>query len=473
MIKRHAFLYLGSRLAAACLNLGSLAIFARLAGPAGYGAYLIAFAWAYIVHGLGAQGLRMAYFAAAIEHDGKGLVATYARILAGLIVALAIAAAAAISARLLPAGTTLAVVALAAALAIYDSVHEIGRTRLMAERVAAMVLLRAVLVLMLGIAALRLAGSPTALALSVAAAHGLATLPLWPILARDLAAPFSRTAASALVRFGWPLAPAYGIGALGSNADRLLLARFAGDAAVGPYGAVTDLIRQLLMVVPESIASSYFAIAKAAHGRGDAAGAQATLRAALRAHIAVLAFGAAALAIFAVPLVKLLMGPDYAGAVPRVLPGIIAATALGVLRSFYFGQIIFFTGASRLEMASAAALLAGSGATGLALIPWLDIEGAAIALAIGQAAALAVYVVAGRTLFPMPLPRRDAAGLISLALAGWAAPALAQHFGLPDAAVFVLAAVTLAATGLTAILSYDILELGTPVRAVLARLRLT
>lgn len=470
MMQRHALLYLGSRLAAACMNLAALAAFARLAGPAGYGAYLIVLAWAYVVHGFAAQWLRMAYFAQSAGHDARQLLATYVRILALLLAALALVALLAAATRLASPAMIAAVVTLSTALAIYDSVHEIGRTRLLAERVAAVVLLRAALVLGLGSLALyRTGGSPTALVLAVSAAHILATLPLWPFIARDVTAPSSREAANALVQFGWPLVPAFGLGALGANTDRLLLERFSGLAAVGPYGAVADFIRQLMLVVPESIASSYFAIAKAAHGRGDEQTAQQTLRSAFRAHTAVLAFGAAALLMFAEPAIRVLMGETYAGAVPRVLPGILLATVFAVFRSFYFGQVIFFTGASRLELISATALLISTALAAYALIPWLDIEGAALALAVGQAAALLVYVAARRRLYAMPVPVRDAAGIIALAAAGYIIPQLMSLAGLPRVPALILAALCLASTGLLAILRYDILELRAPVRSILDR----
>ena len=42
---------------AAALNLTSVALFTRLAGPAGYGEYLIAFSWAYVVYGWSTQWL--------------------------------------------------------------------------------------------------------------------------------------------------------------------------------------------------------------------------------------------------------------------------------------------------------------------------------------------------------------------------------------------------------------------------------
>ena len=48
MLGWHAFIYVSSRAFAAVLNFASVAIFARLAGPADYGEYLLIFAWAFI-----------------------------------------------------------------------------------------------------------------------------------------------------------------------------------------------------------------------------------------------------------------------------------------------------------------------------------------------------------------------------------------------------------------------------------------
>lgn len=471
MMQRHALIYLGSKIAAACLNLAALAVFARVAGPAGYGEYLVALAWAYVVHGFAVQWLRISFFAAYDTRNSAALIATYGRMLAGLVAGIGVLAALAAVAGLVAPRMALEVAALAAALAIYDSAHEIGRTRLRAEAVGTTVLLRAALVLVFGAVTLKSGGSPAALAVAVAAAHLVATLPLWRDIGPFLMAEPSRTEAQRLMHFGWPLIPAYGAGALGANADRLLLERIAGLAAVGPYGAVSDLIRQLMVVVPEAVASSYFAIAKAAHACGDEARAQATLESAFRAHAAVLSFGAAALATFAQPLVALLMGADYAGAAAGILAWIIAATTFAVLRSFYFGQVIFFSGASRLELISAAALLVVSVVAGLALIPWRDVEGAAAALALGNLAALLVSVIAGRRLYAMPMPVRDTAGIVALALAAWAVAKVAALAGAPLAPKLIVAALALTGCGLAAIWRYDVLELRGTLAAAVARLR--
>lgn len=459
MMQRHALIYLGSKIAAACLNLAALAVFARAAGPSGYGEYLVALAWAYVCHGFAVQWLRISFFAAYDNRNAAALVATYARLLAGLVATIGVLAAFAALAGLVAPRTALAVAALAAALAVYDSAHEIGRTRLKAEAVGTTVLLRAALVLVFGAMTLKAGGSPAALAVAVAAAHLVATAPLWRDIGPFLTAEPSRTEAQRLLHFGWPLVPAYGAGALGANADRLLLERLAGLAAVGPYGAVSDLIRQLMAVVPEAVASSYFALAKAAHASGDEASAQATLKSAFRAQVAVLSFGAAALASFAQPLVALLMGADYAGAVAGILPWIIAATTFAVLRSFYFGQVIFFSGASRLELVSAAALLVVTAVAALALIPWRDLEGAAAALALGNLAALLVYVIAGRQLYAMPVPVGDTGGIVALAFAAWSVAKVAALAGALLVPKLIVAALALVACGLAAIWRYDVLEL--------------
>lgn len=51
MSDRHASLYLVSRLAAAVLNLVSVAVFTRLATPEVYGGYLVGFATSFVVFG--------------------------------------------------------------------------------------------------------------------------------------------------------------------------------------------------------------------------------------------------------------------------------------------------------------------------------------------------------------------------------------------------------------------------------------
>lgn len=85
MILRHAVIYIGSRVFAAALNLLSVALFARLAGPETFGAYLLYLASAYIIYGFAIQWLRMSFFAVYTADHSLSIVGTFIRTMSVLV----------------------------------------------------------------------------------------------------------------------------------------------------------------------------------------------------------------------------------------------------------------------------------------------------------------------------------------------------------------------------------------------------
>lgn len=427
MNHHHILYYLSSKVLAAVLNLFAVAVFARLSGPAGYGEYLVAFAWAYIVYGFSIQWLRFSFFARYRSDNASGQIATFAYSLLALAGAIALLGALTWALGLAPFHTIAAVVALVIALATYDSVHEIGRTRLRAGAVASVVILRAVLMLVLGAGALLMFKSPTALALAVAAAHLGAIAPLvgevWP----HLRTPWSRAAAQEFLDYGWPLVLAFGVSSLGQNLDRLMLAAWSGAAIVGPYGAVNDLIKQCFVVVSEAIAGAYITTAKSAALEGDDQRARDVLNHAFRAYTAVAVFGAAFIMRFERPVIDTLLGPAFREPTEALVPIFVLASVFMIFRSFYFGQVIFFTGSSKVELLASGAMVATAGLAALALVPGSGALGAGIALMLGQIVSCGVYIAAGMTIFPMPVPWRDSAVIAALALAAYTLTALVDR----------------------------------------------
>jgi hypothetical protein len=63
MINHHVVYYMGSKLIAALLNLGTMVVSVRLGGAETYGAYVVMLAWGYILYSFTLQWLRFAFFA--------------------------------------------------------------------------------------------------------------------------------------------------------------------------------------------------------------------------------------------------------------------------------------------------------------------------------------------------------------------------------------------------------------------------
>ncbi len=469
MIERHVVYYLGSKVIAATLNLAAVAIFARLAGPAGYGEYLVAFAWAYIVYGFSVQWVRFAFFAAYRVEDGPAQITTYVHAIMAALLSVGVAALVTWALGWLPGHTVAAVSSLVFALAIYDGAHEIGRTRLKAEAVAAAVVLRAVLMLAFGVAALKMYGGATALALGVTLAHLLAIAPLIKDVVPHMAGKLSPDTARGFLRYGWPLIVAFGVNSMGQNADRLLLANLAGVAVVGPYGAVNDLIKQCMVVLSEAIAGAYVAIAKRAAAVGDDARAHEVLEHAFRAYTAIAAFGSAFILRYEREAIDALLGQNFREPTEALVPIFVAAAVLMVYRSFYFGQVIFFVQSAMLELAASLSMVLVVGLLAWLLVPKYMAYGAALALLGGQLVACLIYFTAGKKLYVMPVPWKDFLGIVCAAAAGYGLTMLVHRTNLSLAATIPIDFVILTSAFLIAARRWNLFSLNQLISIVQVR----
>ncbi|HXG41687.1 MAG TPA: oligosaccharide flippase family protein [Dehalococcoidia bacterium] len=170
--------------------------------------------------------------------------------------------------------------------------------------------------------------------------------------------------------------------------DHYLVGAFAGRAAVGHYAVAVGLAESLWWLAS---AVSYVLLPRlSGMGRGEAT---ALAQSAARSTFLVSMGGAAALAAVSPLLVTLLFGPEFrASVVPLLLllPGSVANGVTIVLGSYLYGR-----GRPLYQTAAVLAALLATVVLDVALIPWLEVPGAAIASSLayntGLAAALFFY----------------------------------------------------------------------------------
>lgn len=407
--------YFGSRAISAVGNLASVAVFARLIGPADYGSYILMFAWAIVVYGFATQWMKFSYFGVYRAADERAIIASYARLMAtaiGIASTVLLALCALLPMRL---DFTLALIALFATMTVYEGALEINRTLHQATTVAVSMICRAVFVLVIGCIFLAFNHSAFTLALGVSAGHLVATIPSLTMLRGFRTARPTPDAMHALVRYGWPLILSFGVFALGQTVDRFLIAHFAGNAVLGPYGVIADMMRQSYMVAGESIALALITVAKqhADEGRRDAS--DAVMRSAFRACLTAGAFGAAFFILFGDTLARLLLGAEFADAGAGIIPYFAVGFGFMMLRSFYFGQVIYFSNGTFLELLIAVAFVLSSTVLAILLVPAHGAVGGAIALMIAHAAACLIGAVIGRRLHVLPIDVPALVGIPAIA----------------------------------------------------------
>lgn len=427
MIARHTVIYFGSRGFAALANMAALAIFTRLASAETYGAFLLILSWAFIVYGFVCPWIRFAFFALYEEASASAQIATTARMLAAALAVAGLVAGALGALGFMSPPLALSMFSVIVGMTIFDASLEIARTRLQAVTVGVAVVLRSVLTLAFGIVTLTSTSTGAALALATALANLCAAfLPLRQLVPH-LREPASSGVAWSFVAYGWPLIVSFGIAALGQNVDRLVVAEWVGAHTLGAYGATSDLLKQSFTVFGEVIALSLISVAKRTAQNGDEVATRHVLEHACRALMLVASLGAAFVLAFDEPIFRILLGPDFRESALSLAPYLVVASIFLVFRSFYFGQVIYFAGSSRLDIYAAAVLLAATGGISALLVPIYGILGAALAQAWGQVLACLVFVVAGRRLYRMPVPLADMAAIAAIAALCWGASLLVDR----------------------------------------------
>ena len=415
MIARHGIVYFTSRIVAAAGNLAAIAIFTHMAGPTEYGRYTTAMAIAVIASSFAIQWCRYAYFEVYRPATGEDLLKTYS-----VIVSACIALAMAALCMLAPlfgwsTDVTVAAVLLTLGLSLFDATLETYRTRLDAAAVARRWIARTGLILAFGSVALATTGSALVLAYAVTAAYLVVVL---PGLVRDLrrGGAVSGMQARNLTTFGGPLVLSFGIASLAQNLDRLLLAHFSGLAAVAAYVALSDLVRANMVLLAEVVNISIVSVAKRQHDANETAMARRNLDIAYRLFLLLGCFGGLGILLFGPPVIDILLPASFRLDLDAMLPIITVSTVLLLVRNHYFGQVIYFSGRSRLDMYASAVLLVSNAALCGALVPPFGALGAASAFLGGQVVTLVFYIALGRSAYALPTPMKPTLAVCGIAL---------------------------------------------------------
>jgi len=445
MLNGSGLLYLSARALTAAGNLLAVAIFSRLAGPAEYGHYVLIFAWSLIVYGFGAQWMRFAYFGVYDLQRFGEYVASLARLLGcGLaVVALVLTALGAFG--WFEPMFLVAVFAMVCGITVYEAAFEVARTLLHARGAALSMILRTVLTVAFGSAALALGGGAIGLAIAIGLAHVIAATPAIATFSRVRLSDSTRAASLHIVSYGWPLMLSFGVTAVGQSMDRLLLAHYLGPATLGPYGMVADVLRQSFSVLGEAIILSLVTVAKQQSNEGNLEAAKSTLQQAFNACLAAATFGAAFFIVFGNFVLQAVLKPEFVAPTRDLIPIFAVAFAFMTMRNFYFAQVIYFTNASYLELVVSLLFLVVSTTLSLVVVPAYGPHGAAVALMAACVISCLAFMVIGRRWYKLPIDFTALGVMPALAvLFLFGAHATAELFGggtmtlLADAVVFAL-----------------------------------
>ncbi|KAB1088174.1 lipopolysaccharide biosynthesis protein [Neorhizobium galegae] len=422
MSDRHASVYLASRATSAIINLVSVSIFTRMTSADVYGQYIIGFSICMMVYSLGVQWIVFAHFGRYDPREADRLAGALL-LVSGIVMLPAVGA----IYLFYLFGTLHADVAASSSLLVvcftlYFVAVEISRAHLLVRLVAIATIARSVFSLLFGFIAVLEFETPGALLAGVGLGYALGSVPVFRHFSRTIwASGFVWPRSSdvrRMWRYGWPLAIAFGASAAAMNVDRLLLAGLYNTSTVAPYGTVLDLMKQTFLVLAEAISAGYISSAKNLHTEGKGSDARHTLKRAFITQCYIVIFGTVSFILLGDVVFAVLLAPSYLPVVTQIMPILLVANALLVMRSHYFGQVIYFSGTTNLELVASVAMLAVTGTLSYLLIPSYSAMGAAIAFTLGQAAALLICLIyaSGNLRMPLDLPRGSLLLALGIAL---------------------------------------------------------
>jgi O-antigen/teichoic acid export membrane protein len=408
-----------SRIVSAAISVSAVALFTRLATPEIYGVYIFALAWGFMLTGVTSRWIGETFFAKFRQDKAGGYFA-------GMLALAAAGNAVAVAAVALGAWLGLfdwrmafAIALMSFGISAFDLAIEITRAKVNLLLSAATVLLKAVLLPVSGAVALIMFESPIALPVTVALCHLVAALPVVVIYRERFGGRIDAGILRGMLRYGWPLLLASGTWGIAQNIDRLILGHMHGPGGIGAYGAALDFFKQGFFVFGEAIAISLVSIAKRAHTDGRKGDAMTALREAMRSMAAIVVFGVLFVLIFREQIVFVFFGPEFRADVHEVLPILLFGCAVLVMRTYYFGQVIYFLPSATIQAVAAAAQLATTAALALLLVPEYAAPGAAVAFAVGQVVACAVVMLRPGSGFRMPVSMLDVAAICGVGLVVW------------------------------------------------------
>lgn len=409
--------YLLCRVAAAIFNIVAVALFTRLSDAHLYGEYLIGFSICFIVYSLTVQWAVFAHFGtytqeAADRFAGSLLVISAVMTVPALGVIALLAVLGTLEIHIAWGSAFLAICFTA-----YFASTEIARARLRPSLVAVATILRSALSMVLGCIALYLFDSPTALLMAIGIGYALGAIPIFVFLARTSWAkgfvwPL-KSDVFGMLRYGWPLIFAFGASAGALNIDRIVLEHYTNAAAVAPYGAVMDLMKQTFLVLAEAISAGYIAHARKHMLNKDEHEVGQVLRRSFVSQLFIVVFGTVSFIVLGRLVFGIILAPSYVNTALEIMPYLLIGNAILIMRAHYFGQIIYLGASSVLELIASVAMVAAAVIAAFALVPGMGPKGAAFAFAIGQTVALVILIAGAPKAARMPIEWVSAGLLLS------------------------------------------------------------
>lgn len=213
-----------------------------------------------------------------------------------------------------------------------------------------------------------------------------------------------RSRARDYARYGYPVAASLILALVLSSTDRLVLAAFLDEAAVGAYHAGYSLANRTLDVIFIWLGAASGPALVMALERGGASALRTAAREQASTFLLIALPAAAGLALVAQPLAQLVIGEQLRDTAAAVTPLIALSALMAGLTTYYFHQAFTLSRRTGLLLQAMAIPAAVNLLLNLVLVPRMGVMGAALATAISYGVGAVASWGLGRGAISLPVP---------------------------------------------------------------------
>lgn len=239
-------------------------------------------------------------------------------------------------------------------------------------------------------------------------------------MARGSGGAVERQRAKDYARFGYPIAASLILALVLSSTDRLLLAAFLDEAAVGAYHAGYSLANRTLDVIFIWLGAASGPALVMALERGGEPALRASAREQSATFLLIALPAAAGLALVAQPLSELIIGEALRDQAAAITPLIALSALFAGLTTYYFHQAFTLGRRTSLLLVAMAVPAVANVALNLLLIPAMGVMGAALATALSYGLGIVASALLGRRAIALPVAWNalGRCGLATVVMAG-------------------------------------------------------
>jgi O-antigen/teichoic acid export membrane protein len=419
MINPYALIYLVAHVIPAMIGFVALILYTHLLSAGEYGIYVIGASIAGIVSAVFFAWVRLSvarYQAKSPELDLR-LEAIIAYGGTVLVIACLTPVALLIIRPNIGFGIVAGSLLLSLSFTAFEISQEFRRAQLNPLRYMTTSVIRGILGLAFGYAAIELGGGGLGLLVGIGASFLVANLLSFQGNAAKPLQPLSFGYLKTFVRYGFPFMLGALAFALHGAIDRLSVAYLLGQSAAGSYGLAADLTRQLATVLASSAASAVFPIAFRNLAQAGASVTRARLAEGAELLLALIAPVTVWLAISADVVAGSLLGSEFQTSVAALLPILALGRMCGAINQYYLHVSFQLAERPLLQVVHDSLILVVNIALLFPLTFMFGLSGTAAAVLIAEAFGILIGIGLSRFAFTLPFNARGMARVLASTLA--------------------------------------------------------